>query len=337
MPEKIAAVRIPDVTNLASRLAGSVGIALKQEIAMVSEALDPMPRFGVARVPLGDDAAAIPDGNGHLLLAAEGMLGSFVEDDPWFAGWSAVMANVSDIAAMGGRSIAVVDVYWHREGVDSTKLFEGIRAASEAFGVPVVGGHTGRLEAGAPALAVAIIGRAGKRLMTSFGGRTGHTVLAAIDLRGEYRRDKPYWNAATGAPPERLRGDLEVLVDMCDRGAVAACKDISMGGLAGTLLMLIEASGCGAELDLQRIPLPAEESDFTRWLSAYPSFGYLLAVDPAQVSAVSSSFHRRQIACAPVATLDDSRALRLRCGEESAVMWDLKERPLTGFSKDGPA
>lgn len=63
-------------------------------------------------IRLGDDCAAIPDGQGFLLLAAEGMLPSFVGDDPWFAGYSAVMVNISDVAAMGGRALAVVDMLW---------------------------------------------------------------------------------------------------------------------------------------------------------------------------------------------------------------------------------
>ena len=60
-------------------------------------------------VPNGDDCAVLPDGNGHLLLAIEGLVQDFVEQQPWFAGYSAVMVNLSDIAAMGGRALAVVD------------------------------------------------------------------------------------------------------------------------------------------------------------------------------------------------------------------------------------
>src|SRR6201997_5074441 len=63
-------------------------------------------------IRVGDDCAAIPDEDGFLLFAAEGMLESFVANDPWFAGYSAGMGNLSDIAAMGGRPLAVVDVLW---------------------------------------------------------------------------------------------------------------------------------------------------------------------------------------------------------------------------------
>ena len=68
------------------------------------------PAEGVAgEIALGDAAAAIPDpdSGGYLLFAAEGMLDSFVADDPWFAGYCAVMVNLSDVAAMGRNAIAI--------------------------------------------------------------------------------------------------------------------------------------------------------------------------------------------------------------------------------------
>ena len=40
-------------------------------------------------------------GRGVLVFAAEGMTEEFISADPWFAGWSAIMANVVDITAMG--------------------------------------------------------------------------------------------------------------------------------------------------------------------------------------------------------------------------------------------
>ncbi|WVM89251.1 AIR synthase related protein [Halopseudomonas pachastrellae] len=55
------------------------------------------------------------------MLAIEGMIPRFVEQAPWFAGWSAVMANVSDIAAMGGRATAVVNAYWHHDPPAQTR------------------------------------------------------------------------------------------------------------------------------------------------------------------------------------------------------------------------
>ena len=52
------------------------------------------------------------------------------------------MVNLSDVAAMGGRPLAIVDVLW-TPGLDqSGHIWEGMSAASKAYGVPIVGGHT---------------------------------------------------------------------------------------------------------------------------------------------------------------------------------------------------
>jgi hypothetical protein len=58
----------------------------------------------------------------------------------------------------------------------------------------------------------------------------------------------------------------------------AAAKDVSMAGIAGTLGMLAEASGCGAVLEMAGIPRPARAS-VGDWLTCFPGFG-MLTTDP---------------------------------------------------------
>ena len=91
-------------------------------------------------------------------------MNEFVAGDPWFAGWCGAMVNISDIAAMGGRP----SPWSMRSGRTADKAAPMLQAESrsEAFGVPVVGGHTNmRTDRGQ--LSVAILGRA-KRLLTTF-------------------------------------------------------------------------------------------------------------------------------------------------------------------------
>src|SRR5580692_6388094 len=178
--------------KIAAALRASRGVAAKRDIAAV------VARLGVSGeivVPVGDDCAAIPDGDGFLLLAIEGFMNEFVAGDPWFAGWCGVMVNVSDVAAMGGRPIAVVDA----SGADAEPMLTGMREASLAFGVPVVGGHT-NTRTDRSQLSVAILGRT-NRLLTSFDAKPGDRLVAAIDLRGRYREPFSNWEAATDAPP----------------------------------------------------------------------------------------------------------------------------------------
>lgn len=267
-------------------------------------------------VRVGDDCAAIPNGDDWLLFAAEGMLESFVQSDPWFAGYSAVMVNLSDVAAMGGRPLAVVDVLWTPGGETPAEIWAGMSAASRAYDVPVVGGHTTRITGGFAYLAAAVLGKA-QRLITSFDAQPGDDLVMAVDLRGSWRRDKPFWNASVDAPSQRLRADLALLPALAERGLCTSGKDISNGGIVGTLAMLLECSRVGAELWLDQLPQPPNV-DLGRWLVAFPSFGYLLSVRPKKTAAAIAHFASRDIACARVGRITAEPSLILRYGAAKA-------------------
>ncbi|MEO0508431.1 MAG: sll0787 family AIR synthase-like protein [Verrucomicrobiota bacterium] len=246
-------------------------------------------------VELGDDCAAIhdPATGGYLLFAAEGMISSFVEEDPWFAGYSAVMVNLSDVAAMGGSPLAITDVLWCSESDHETVelIWDGMRAASEAYGVPIVGGHTTQtLEpSDRVQLAAAVLGRAGENLLTSFHAKPGDQVVMVVDTAGAYRGDKPFWNASTTSTPEKLRQNLGLLPKLAESGLCTSGKDISNGGIVGTLAMLAECSNVGAILSLDDMFRP-EGTDWLKWLISFPSFGYLLALKKENVEAAREIF-----------------------------------------------
>src|ERR1700753_1150193 len=110
------------ISALAERLRQSSGIAAKSDIAAVARSLG---LSGDDVIPVGDDCAAIPDGDGYLLFAIEGFMNEFVAGDPWFAGWCGAMVNISDIAAMGGRPIAIVSDIWRNGEKHAAPVLEG--------------------------------------------------------------------------------------------------------------------------------------------------------------------------------------------------------------------
>ncbi|MCJ2083765.1 sll0787 family AIR synthase-like protein [Methylobacterium sp. J-090] len=316
-----------DLQTLAAQIRDARGVAHKRDIDAVVTRLGLGDRH--AAVPVGDDCAAIPDGDGHLLLAIEGFIDSFVTADPYFAGYCGIMVNLSDVAAMGGRPLAVVDALWSRDAAAADPILAGLSDAAALYGVPVVGGHTNtRSETGN--LAVAVLGRAGPRLLTSFEAAPGDDLIAAIDLRGRFRDPHPYWDASTGSPGDRLRGDLALLPRLAEDGLCRAAKDISMAGVVGTALMLLECSNVGAVIDLDAIPRP-DGVPLARWLNAFPSFGYLLSVRSGDTPAVLARFAERGISAARIGGIDASRVARIRdaTGEE-AVVWDFVAGPLIG-------
>ncbi len=308
--------------EIAKRLRESSSFAAKRDIASV------VSRLGCeAATSVGDDCAAIPDGDGYLLFAMEGFMNKFVETDPWFAGWCGVMVNVSDVAAMGGRPVAITDAVWGSGDEGVKPILEGLRAASAAFGVPVVGGHT-NLRCDRGQFSAAILGRA-KRLLTSFDAKPGDRLVAAIDLRGRFREPFSNWDAATEAPAVRLRTDLGLLPQISEAGYCMAAKDISQGGIIGTALMLAECSATGMRIDIAAIPKPASVP-LERWLQTFPSFGYLLSLPPQNVRAVLKIFQDRGIASAEIGMVTGGREISIANGAEAVTVWDLSKEPFTG-------
>ncbi len=275
-------------------------------------------------VAVGDDCAAIKDGDSYLLFAIEGMTGEFVQEMPWFAGYSAVMVNISDIYAMGGRPLAVVNALWSAGSVAAEQLLKGMAAASKVYGVPIVGGHSNTRSSHGQ-LAVSILGRA-NRLLSSFNASPGDKLMMAIDMRGRFESIYPYWNASTKAPPERLREDLEILPRLAESGLCDAAKDISMAGVLGTSLMLLECSGVGARIDMTRLPTPPQVP-ILRWLSAFPSYGFLLSVRPQHEEAVRAMFHERHLTCETIGEATEGHRVLLEQEEEQATLWDFDQCP----------
>jgi AIR synthase-related protein len=237
------------------------------------------------------------------------------------------MVNISDIAAMGGRPIALVDAVWSAGATAADPILQGLRAAAETFNTPLVGGHT-NLRTDRSQLSVAILGRA-NRLLTSFDARPNDCLIAAIDLRGRYRDPFPNWEAATDAPPARLRQDLEILPLIAEVGLSIAAKDISQGGIVGTAMMLAECSSVGLTIDLAAIPRP-ESVPLDRWLQTFPSFGYILSVKPENVAATVARFTERGIHAADVGTITRDHAVRVTLGGETETIWDFTHQPLLG-------
>jgi AIR synthase-related protein len=316
-----------NAAQLCERLRASRGFLHKTDISPVMRRL--LPAMDPA-VKVGDDCAAIADGDGHLLFAIEGFVQDFVEKMPWFAGYCGVMVNVSDIYAMGGRPVAVVDALWSADAEATAQVLDGMAEASRRYAVPVVGGHTNQ-RSGTGQLAVAVLGRA-RKLLTSFDARPGDVLLMAVDLRGAWQSPYPYWNASTTAPASRLREDLEVLPLLAEDGLCAAAKDISMAGAVGTALMLLECSRVGATIDIAAIPRPADidladGEALLRWLVAFPSYGFVLSVRPEAVDEVMARFRAREIACAAIGKVDGGPEVRLRHGGETALLWNAAAKP----------
>ncbi|HLU59561.1 MAG TPA: MSMEG_0567/sll0787 family protein [Pseudonocardia sp.] len=221
---------------------------------------------------VGDDGAPVPGTD--VVAACDAILPSMVERDPEWAGWCGVLVNVNDLSAMGAGPLGLLDAVAGRDASFTSRVLSGLRAASAAWGVPVLGGHT---QLGTPAaLSVTALGRT-DRPVPAGGGRPGHAVRLTADLGGGWRRGHTgrQWDSTTSRTTEELR----LIGSAVARTAPAAAKDVSMAGLVGTLGMLAEASGCAAVLDVAAVPRP-DGASTGDWFTCFPGSAFLTADVP---------------------------------------------------------
>ncbi len=228
------------------------------EFAVLSFLRSRLPAGEGGEVFVGDDAAVLEPPPGRLLLATdmlvEGIhfdLGLTTLED---AGWKAIAANVSDMAAMGGEPLHAVVALAAPEGGGSLEaLLNGLEQAAEHFGVRLVGGDL----SSAPSwfVAVAITGTCGDRpAVLRSGAREGDRIFvtgplgaSAAGLRqlrsgGAHDKAIEHLLVAYKRPEARIAEGIAAA-----RAGATAMIDVS-DGLTRDLGHVAEESGVGFQL-----------------------------------------------------------------------------------------
>ena len=226
--------------DLIKNLHSSPQIKDKTAIANIWNYLPDYAVIDGKNVFLGDDAAAIENKGEYLLFAAEGVFQPLLKSDPYLAGRISVLTNISDIYAMGGRPVAILDVLFSSSDKQIKEVLSGIYDNSTRYGVPVVGGHINS-DSKESALSVSILGKA-KKLLTSFNAKDGDDLLIVTSAKGKFVADNNFWDSSSELNSDELLRQLEILPQIAEQGLADAAKDISMAGSIGSILMLLECS-----------------------------------------------------------------------------------------------
>lgn len=228
-------------------------------------------RRGMRRrdVPLGigDDAAVVRAAAGQEWVVAMDVLNNGVHfpesTDPVSVGHKALAVNLSDVAAMGatpawttlGLTLPDVDEQW------LAGFSEGFLELADRFDVQLIGGDTTR---GPLSLAVQVIGEVGHAGYLRRGGARPGDVIYVSGSLGDAALGLQVANGTHDLPTEdaayflaRLnRPSPRVELGCALAGRASAAIDIS-DGLAADLGHLCRASGIGATVNVEQVPLSA--------------------------------------------------------------------------------
>lgn len=266
------------------------------EFDWIAQLLRPLTRGAPEALDLLDDAAVIPSRPGFdLVITKDAMVAGvhFLADDPLdLVARKLLRVNLSDLAAKGAQPWGYfLSTAWPTETAwaDKALFAQGLAQDGEAFDITLLGGDTvttpGPLSLTATLLGWAPEGRAVRRAgarpgdLLAVSGAIGDGWLGLRAARGEF-------DSAVLAARYRLPTPRVDLIPVLREHARAAA-DVSDGLLADAG-HIATASGCGARIDLDAIPLSPEAR---AWLG-----GELAQADA--LVALASGGDDYQVACA---------------------------------------
>lgn len=242
------------------------------ELALIAEI---RARTGVrnraVRLGIGDDCAIlrIPPGHEMVVTTDFSLEGRHFRRDwhtPESAGHRCLARGLSDIAAMGAKPAAAflslgLPVITERRWV--TRFLAGLSALAEMHGVELAGGDTAAAP-GTQFLADIVVvgsaarGKAMRRATARVGDRlyvTGTLGDAAVELAALATGGKcPRRAGSKGSRHTFPEPRIAVGQSLVRRGIATACMDLS-DGLSTDLTHLCQASGVGAEVEAEALPL----------------------------------------------------------------------------------
>lgn len=271
-------------------------------------------------IGIGDDAAVLDvDGSSQWVVTTDTLVsGLHFEPDvsPGDLGYKALAVNLSDLAAMGA------DPAWHllsltgpEPGGDWVERFAGGMAElATAAGSTLVGGDTTGGPLTVTVTAIGVVPR-GQALLRR-GARAGDLVVVSgvPGLAARALAASPGDDVPSPAREHLLRPQPRLALGRALRGRVSACIDVS-DGLAADLGHILEASGVGAELWLDRLPRPEVFDgldDEARWnlqLGGGDDYELCFALPAARANDVAELATRGGIGLTPVGRIVEGSSL----------------------------
>lgn len=273
-------------------------------IAQIQQLAQGLPTNGFEGI--GDDCAVLEIGGGEALVFTADALCEgvhFLREaiSARALGDKALAVNLSDVASMGVRPVAVLLSLSLPEGLSAgwvEELMEGFTELAHRHDVALIGGDTTRSQSGV-VLNITAIGR----------GKTSHLKRRSAAREGDIVLVSDRLGASAAGLRDVLQGNLHTrLADLHHhptaeisagqwlgaRAEVHAMMDLS-DGLASDIRHILHASNVGVQLELTAVPV-AEGATLHDALTGGEDYKLLLTADQAMSQQLmrdfEATFHR---------------------------------------------
>ncbi|MFX1367413.1 MAG: AIR synthase related protein [Promethearchaeota archaeon] len=280
---------------------------------------------------LGEDSAAIGTQSDEvILLTTDAIVEELCLMSPQAAGFNAVLANVMDIYAAGGTPTSFAAALSYSDKNIGSQLLQGLIDGSHTFQVPIVRGHTNPLAPSTYVVGSATGTVQRKSLLTAGGAKTGDALVLLFDQVG--KRGSSYrlgWDSVTGRTSEEVVKRLSVMNDLANLQLLTAAKDISVAGMIGTAGMLLEYSGKGGIISLDKIDECRPDAiGLEDWLRMFISLGFLVTTPKKDLQEVGQVAKEHGVISREIGSVDESETLRLFLGSDENVIFDYSSGPI---------
>ena len=303
---------------------------------------------------IGENAGVVDIGGGNAVTfrVESHNHPSYVE--PHQGAATGVGGIVRDIMAMGARPIAVMDQlrFGPADAPDTSRVLpgvvDGISHYGNCLGLPNIGGETVFDEsyAGNPLVNALCVGTLkvddlklafasglGNKVML-FGSRTGLdgiggvSVLASDTFEEGAERKLP---AVQVGDPFAEKVLIECCLDLYRAGVVVGIQDLGGAGLACATSELAAAGDGGMEIDLDAVPLRAENMLAAEILSSESQERMCAIVRPEDVARFREICAHWDVTCAEIGEVTDGEHLLIRHRGELVV-----DAPAHTIAHEGP-
>lgn len=278
---------------------------------------------------IGEDSAAIDLGGDNLiLLSTDAVIPELAESKPYVAGYAAILVNINDIYAAGGRPIvAMVNIAFTQINA-GVEIMEGICEAGQKFRVEVVRGHT-TPDAPVNSVSASICGTVPRNSYISAGGaQPSDDLILAVDLKGRVSPNYEYgWDTTALKTSKEILKRYDAMRVLAQKQLLTASKDLSNGGIIGTTLLMIEYAQKGAIIDLSAIPTP-KALDLASWLKMYISTGFVVSTIPENSESVLSIFEDHGLSANKIGTVNTTKKVRIQLGEDVVTVFDFTQESI---------